>query len=113
MNDTSDLPLSPRRRLAIPGSSWRRIGVLWPADLIADRTTHSATVLDITPQGAKLRIGIPLFGELAVFWLAINSLGLIECAPVWRRHNRMGVRFLSGAPTEWRLRTMITTRMGR
>jgi hypothetical protein len=79
--------------------------------VVTRRAIYSATVLDIAPQGAKLRIDITLFGELPAFWLAVNSLGLIECAPVWQRHNRMGVRFLSGAPTDWRLRTMVTSQI--
>jgi hypothetical protein len=98
MNDMVGSLNPNRRRDGESGVAWRRLGVLWPADVRTARIKISSTVLDISPEGAKLRCGTLLFGYLDKCWLAIDGLALIECTPVWQRNGRVGVRFLSGKP---------------
>jgi hypothetical protein len=64
-------------------------------------------VLDISPDGAKLQTDVLLLGEVESFRLDVPSLGAMECAPVWQRGGRLGVRFLSGQPTMTRLRELV------
>ncbi|HEX4111679.1 MAG TPA: PilZ domain-containing protein [Stellaceae bacterium] len=81
--------------------------MLWSADVETSQHKIWSTVLDISPTGAKLRIDTILLGQVAKFRLAVESLGPIECAPVWQQNGRLGVRFLDGQPSMTELQNLL------
>ena len=56
-------------------------------------TTVSVAVLDVSVNGAKLRLREP-FEPSGPFVLCIDRLGIFHAEAVWRKGNRIGVRFL-------------------
>jgi hypothetical protein len=109
MNETSSNSPPLRRQGDDPESIGRRIGVLWSADATTVRHKIWSTVLDISPDGAKLRIDTVLLGQVEKFRLAVESLGPIECAPVWQYNGRLGVRFISGQPSMSQLQNLLAS----
>lgn len=109
MTITDKIPFAPaRRRLGDdPASRTRRLGVIWSADAHTPTYRSWSTVLDISPDGAKLQTDLRLLGEVSSFQLDVPSLGALECAPVWQQGRHCGVRFLSGQPTMARLRELV------
>jgi hypothetical protein len=96
-----------RRRDDDPATKSRRIGVIWSADAHVPNYRSWSTVLDISPSGAKLQTDMLMLGEVDSFRLDVPALGAMECAPVWQRGSKLGVRFLSGQPTMARLRELV------
>jgi hypothetical protein len=99
----------PLRRLGDePASTRHRIGVLWCADATTARHKIWSTVLDISPEGAKLKVDTNLLGHIERFRLEVESLGPIECAPVWQHDDHLGVRFLDGHPSMTQLEKVLS-----
>jgi PilZ domain len=107
----SDLSSSVGNQGAAPAPfrnrSDKRTGVLWPAVLEADSVKLPCIVLDISAAGAKLRSTDPLAGNLNKFRLNIDSLGAFDCAHVWERAGRVGLRFLGVPPTRAQIDDLI------
>ena len=97
----------PHRRRADTSPSASRIGVLWTADARTSWYKIPGTVLDISPDGARLRIDADLVGQVDRFRLTIDCLGEVECQPVWQRNGRVGVRFVGGNPTMTQIHDII------
>lgn len=107
MDETPNSATPHRRHGDDPSSSSHRLGVLWSADAQTARHKIWSTVLDISPDGARLRIDTVLLGQVGKFRLVVESLPPIECAPVWQANGRLGVRFLRGQPSMTQLTDLI------
>ena len=105
--DKNTFAASNRRRSDDPAGRSRRIGVIWSADAHTQNYRSWSTVLDISPDGAKLQTDMLFLGEVETFRLDVPSLGSMECAPVWQQSGRLGVRFVSGRPSMARLRELV------
>jgi hypothetical protein len=100
---------TPHRRLDDdPSKTRHRIGVMWCADATTSRYKIWSTVLDISPEGARLKVDSVLFGHVDRFRLEVECLGPIECTPVWQRGGYVGVRFLDGQPTMPELKYLLS-----
>lgn len=87
----------------------RRVAVIWSGEALTDERRVPNVVLDISPNGAKLRTDLPLFGEVETFRLSVQGMSPIDCVPVWQRGGRVGVRFIGGpSPTMDELENMVS-----
>jgi hypothetical protein len=85
----------------------KRIGVLWPGEARTANLKLPCIVLDISVAGAKVRSDDTLLGNLNRLWLSIDFLDLFECANVWQRNGRVGLRFIGDCPTMGRLQELL------
>lgn len=101
--------ITGRRRDDDSDSVTRRVGVIWAGEATtADRRVPNV-VLDISPDGAKIVTDLPLYGEVDMFRLSVQGMSPIDCAPVWQKNGRVGVRFIGGpSPTMSDLDDMVT-----
>ena len=96
-----------RRRDDEPTATSRRIGVIWSGDASTAWGRTPSVVLDISPDGAKLKTDNSVLGFVDSFRLAIAPMGPIECMPVWHRDGRLGVRFIGGNPSMAQLDNLV------
>jgi PilZ domain len=98
--------IRPLRRPAAKASSsnsrWR---ANWPAELRCERLKIRCSIIDISAGGAKLKIDGPLPPRAAKVWLVIEGCGPIAAEPVWRRSDRLGLRFFEDHPVIARLQS--------
>ena len=70
----------------------RRIRANMPARLKAGTSRVSCQVTDVSSGGACLTLGGPL-DEDGMLWLIMNNLPPVLAKAVWRKSNRVGLRF--------------------
>ena len=87
------------RRSGTGPSADRRLRANWPAELrtTGAKTTH-CTVVDVSSDGANLRVESPLNGD-APLWLIVENVGPVAAQLAWQEQGRVGLRFLE--KQEW------------
>jgi hypothetical protein len=102
-----DTETPTRRRDDEPTATSRRVGVIWSGDASTAWGRTPSVVLDISPDGAKLKTDTMVLGYVESFRLAIAPMGPIDCTPVWQRDGRLGVRFIGGKPSMAQLNNLV------
>jgi hypothetical protein len=70
----------------------RRLRANWPAELRVNGKTKPCTVIDISSDGANIRLPqLPNDGES--LWLIIDDAAPIPVSIAWRNKGQAGVRF--------------------
>jgi hypothetical protein len=71
--------------------------VIWSARLRFDRGESDCIVMDVSPDGVRLRFpeGVPVDYDLCA--LEVPRMGRFTCEMSWRRGNHMGLRILGPA----------------
>jgi hypothetical protein len=82
-----------RRLIGHHNAEGRRHSADWPAELRFPHARLPCTVVDISSSGASVRIGT-LPQDVSSLWLIVGSMRPIAGALVWRRRERVGLRFL-------------------
>jgi len=95
----SDCNVRKLRRSGTGPSADRRLRANWPAELRTNgaKTTH-CTVVDVSRDGANLRVESPLNGE-APLWLIVENVGPVAAHVAWQEQGRVGLCFLE--KQEW------------
>ena len=85
-----------RRRGDDTDAATRRIAVIWSGEALTGKYRVPNVVLDIPPHGARLQTDLQLLGEVDTFRLSVQGMAPVDCAPVWQKGGRVGVRFVGG-----------------
>jgi DNA-binding response OmpR family regulator len=75
----------------------RRKPVLWAAELETATQRYDCVVLDVSAQGAKVRVAAPLAPQQAVA-VIIERFGRLRGEVVWIGHSLAGIRFTDEIP---------------
>ena len=99
MSTGSDCNIRKLRRSGTGPSADRRLRANWPAELRTNgaKTTH-CTVVDVSRDGANLRVESPLNGD-APLWLIVENVGPVAAHVAWQEQGRVGLCFLE--KQEW------------
>jgi hypothetical protein len=86
-----------RRPAGSAASAGRRYRANWPAELRSAEGHIPCTVIDISRNGACLRLENPS-PNTTTLYLIIRSYAPIPAAPAWRKNAFLGLRFLREQP---------------
>ena len=98
MNTGSGRKVRKLRRSGTGPSAERRMRANWPAELRTTGAKIHCTVVDVSSDGAHLRIESPLNGD-APLWLIVENVGPIAAQLAWQEQSRAGLCFLE--KQEW------------
>lgn len=88
---TENRNVRPLRRSATSAGG-KRLRANVPARIKAGSARLSCTVTDLSGAGACLTLEGTMSSDVAI-WLVIDNLPPIQATPVWRKRNRMGLKF--------------------
>ncbi|MGH6982219.1 MAG: hypothetical protein ACREFC_13515, partial [Stellaceae bacterium] len=71
MMETATYSSVRRRRTDDDVAATRRVGVIWSGEALTDKYRVPNIVLDISPDGAKLKTDMMLLGEVDTFRLSV------------------------------------------